>query len=92
MVVISERLHDWGKVQTLKASDFNDIVLKTPLLCLERDYVVDVLEQACDGICLGTVRVRYIPKNARRRQAIPLDCQPKAHVEHVESRELARCR
>jgi hypothetical protein len=92
MVIIFERLRDWSEVQTLESSDFNDIVLKTPLLCLKRDYVVDVLEQACDGICLCTVRVRYVPKDICRRQAIPLNCQSKAHVGRVESREMARCR
>jgi hypothetical protein len=90
MVILFERLRNWREVQALKAAHFDDIVLKTPLLSLQRYYVVDVLEQARDGVRRGADCVWYIPENVRERKAVPLDCQSKAHVGRVESRAFAR--
>jgi hypothetical protein len=51
--------------------------------------VVDVLEQARDGVSLGAVRLGDIPDYVGSRNAVPLYCQTKPHVGRVESREVA---
>jgi hypothetical protein len=90
MIVVFERLSNWREVQALEASHFDDIVFKTPLLSLEWYDVVDVLEKARDGVCLGAVGIRDIPENVCSRKAIPLDSESKAHGGRDESREGAR--
>lgn len=79
-------------MQTFETSHFNNIVLETPMLRLERQHVVDVFEQSCDGVGLGGVGVWYVPQNIRGRQAIALHCQSETHVGRVDSRNVARCR
>lgn len=89
MVVVFERLHDRREVQTLKPCYLDNIVLQTPVLCLEWDDVVDVFEQARDGVCLCAVRVRYIPEYICGRKTIPLYRQSEAHLGRVMSRAFA---
>ena len=90
MVVLLECLRHRREVQTLETSYFDDIVLQSPLLCLERYDEVDVFEKACDGVCLGAVRVRDVPKNIRGWETVALYREPQTHVARVESREVAR--
>jgi hypothetical protein len=89
MVVVLECLRNWREVQTLEPPYLDNIVLQSPLLCLERYDVVDVFEKACDGVCLRAVRVWHIPENVRSRKAVALYCEPQAHVGRVQSREVA---
>jgi hypothetical protein len=89
MVVVLERLRDWRKVQTLKAAHFDDIVLQAPLLGFQRDHVVDVLEEAGDGVGLGAGRLWHVPEHVGRGDAVSLYRESKPHVGRVESREVA---
>jgi hypothetical protein len=90
MIVVFERLSNWREVQAFKTSYFDDIVFKTPLLGLKWYDLVDVLEKARDGVCLGAVRLRDIPENVCSRKAVPLDSESKAHGGRDKSREGAR--
>jgi hypothetical protein len=72
MIVFLECIYDGHKVQTLEAAHLDDIVLQAPVLCLQRDNVVDIFEQTRDCVCLRTVRLRHAPEYVGNRQAIPL--------------------
>jgi hypothetical protein len=51
--------------------------------------VVDVFEQARDGVSLRAVRLGNVPDYVGSRNAVPLYRQTKPHVGRVESREVA---
>ena len=89
MVVLFQCLCNGREMQTFEAGDFNDIVLQPPVLCLERYDVVDVFEQARDGVCLRAVRLGHVPEHVGGGQAVPLYCQSKPHLGRVESRVFA---
>jgi hypothetical protein len=73
VIVILERLRNWREMQTLEASYFDNVVFKTPLLSLERYHLIDVLQKARDGVCLGAVCIWDVPENIGSRKIIPLD-------------------
>jgi hypothetical protein len=79
MVVILECLRNRREMQTLEASHLDDIVLQAPVLSLERYYVIDVFEQAGDGVCLRAVRLGHVPENVGGRNVVPLDGESEAH-------------
>jgi hypothetical protein len=79
MVVILECLRNWREVQTLEPSYFDDIMLQAPVLCLERDYVVDVFEQAGDSVCLRAVGLGHVPEDVGGGNVVPLDGEAEAH-------------
>jgi hypothetical protein len=79
MVVILECLRNRGEVQTLEASHLDDIVLQAPVLCLEWYYVVNVFEQAGDGVRLRAVRLGHVPEDVGSRNVVPLDGEAEAH-------------
>ena len=87
MVVFFERLRDRRKVQTLEAGELDNIVLQAPVLSFERNYQVDVLEQAGDRVRLRAGGRGDAPQNVCIGQIIPLDRQAEAHLH----KELRRC-
>jgi hypothetical protein len=90
MVVILQRLRNGREVQTLKPAHLDDIVLQAPLLGFQRYHVVDVFEQAGDCVCLRAIRLGHVPEHVGGGDTVALDGESEAHVEDVESREVAR--
>lgn len=80
MVVFLKRVGHGHKVQTLEAAHLDDIVLQTPVLCLERDDEVHVFEQTRDGVCLCAVGLGHTPHDVGGREAVSLHRQSEPHV------------
>jgi hypothetical protein len=66
-------------VHALEASNLDDIILKTPLVCLKRDYGVNVLKQPSDRIIRAVLVDGDTPKNINGRETIALYRESQPH-------------